>query len=212
MESKGPFPTKTRPGLKKNLCSTPACFHFLWIPPPDDKWCLVLLTHTHTKSLFLPLFLLLLLLWNSVSWGVTLLSCCSALWMKSAGRSKKKRSSPPRNSTETRRRRKGAGLFLSPRRCKPCSLRPHLPSLIHPPTSPVWALHLFWLVSQVRGILWPYAVFSADHSCRAIREPVYSFDWIAALLCISLSLCLSLYNPPPFPPCLSLPPSHSISV
>lgn len=56
MESKGPFPTKTRPGLKKNLCSTPACFHFLWIPPPDDKWCLVLLTHTHTKSLFLPLF------------------------------------------------------------------------------------------------------------------------------------------------------------
>ena len=36
------------------------------------------------------------------------------------------------------------------------------------------------------------AVFSADPSCGAIRTSVYSFDWIATLLCIPLPLSPSL--------------------
>lgn len=70
--------------------------------------------------------------------------------------------------------------------------------------SPVLALHLLGLVRQVKGILRPCTVFSADRGCRAIRCPVYSFDRIAALLCIILPVCL--FKLPPFPPCRALLP------
>lgn len=77
MESKYPLPTKTR--TEKEFMFNSCLFSFSL---NSSCWWLVVFgfvnTRTRTKSLTSP-FLLLLLLWNSVSWE-SLLSCSSALW------------------------------------------------------------------------------------------------------------------------------------
>lgn len=158
----------------------------------SSLWWLVMFGFVKTHKILSSPFLLLLLLWKSLS-PVALLCGESAGWTALHRGIQK--------ALWTKR-----SLELYPMRYR----RPHLPSLILLlPSSPVWALHLFWLVSQVRGILWPYAVFSAECSFGAIRKPVYSFDWIVPLLCISFSLSPSITHLPSLPAYPYPPPTPS---